>query len=59
MFAQEDPSTLGRGWIEIITHNDTRTAGPAGSQAFGEDVRPIKILESCLGIFLWRKNPLP
>ena len=38
--------------ITIITHNDTRTAGTAGSQAFGEDVRPIKILESCLGNFL-------
>ena len=38
--------------ITVITHNDTRTAGTAGSQAFGEDVRPIKILESCLGNFL-------
>ncbi len=39
-------------YITIITHNDTRTVGTTGSQAFGEDVRPIKILESCLGNFL-------
>jgi len=38
--------------ITIITHNDTRTVGTTGSQAFGEDVRPIEILESCLGDFL-------
>lgn len=35
-----------------IIHDDICTAGTAGSHAFGEDVRPIRILESCLGDFL-------
>lgn len=38
--------------VTIITHDDTTTVGTTGSQAFGEDVRPLKILESCLGNFL-------
>ncbi len=38
--------------ITIIRSNDTTTVGTTGSHAFGEDVRPIEILDSCLGNFL-------
>ena len=38
--------------ITIISNNDKATVGATGSHAFGEDVRPIEILESCMGNFL-------
>ena len=38
--------------ITIISNSKETTVGTTGSQAFGEHVRPIKILESCLGNFL-------
>ncbi len=38
--------------ITIISNNDKTTVGTTESHAFGEDVRPIEILESCLGNFL-------
>ncbi len=38
--------------VAIIRNNDKPTVGTTGSHAFGEDVRPNEILESCLGNFL-------